>query len=88
MSGSHVERNLKGSATVQERMLAMSEFKQQIDPLADAKAWLAQMEKTLAKLAAERILQNEHDARAECRCVSPNCTMPKAATGSQKVVTN
>jgi hypothetical protein len=37
----------------------MSEFqspsKQNVDPLADAKAWLAHMEKALAKLAEEHV---------------------------------
>jgi len=52
----------------------MLEFKQQVDPLADAKAWLAHMEKALAKVAAERIHQNDDDAATESGRLSPNAT--------------
>jgi hypothetical protein len=45
-------------------MLSMSEFRSQIqhvDPLADARAWLARMEQTLARLAAECAPEREKD---------------------------
>jgi hypothetical protein len=44
----------------------MLEFKQQVDPLADAKAWLAHMEKTIEKLAAEHVHQDKNDRQPEC----------------------
>lgn len=31
------------------------------DPLADARAWMAHMEQTLARLAAEHTLENKND---------------------------
>jgi len=49
----------------------MLEFKQQVDPLAEAKAWLAHMEKTLARVAADSVLQNENDGSPECERPSP-----------------
>jgi hypothetical protein len=94
MSGSRVLRILngtrhpKGNAIHHERILPMSEFKQQVDPLAEAKAWLAQMEKALAKLAVEPVLQNENDAPAECGRGSADCTMPEAAKRSHRMVTH
>jgi hypothetical protein len=94
MSGSHVVRILdgtrypKGNAIHHERILPMSEFKQQVDPLAEAKAWLAHMEKTLAKLAAEPVLQDENGAGAEGGRPSPNFRMPEAAKRSQIIVAN
>jgi hypothetical protein len=45
-------------------MMAMSQFKshpQHADPLADARAWLAHMERTLARLAAEYALEKQND---------------------------
>lgn len=42
----------------------MSDLKSQLqhgDPLADARVWLAHMEKTLARLAAEHALEKEKD---------------------------
>jgi len=45
-------------------MLSMSELESQLrhaDPLADARAWLAQMERTLARLAAEYAVATEND---------------------------
>jgi hypothetical protein len=44
----------------------MSETESQLkqpDPLADARAWLAAMERTLARLAAEHERKQENDAR-------------------------
>jgi hypothetical protein len=60
----------------------MLEFKQQVDPLADAKAWLAHMEKTLAKVAAERVHQNDDDDSAESGRLSPNATNDRGGKGS------
>ena len=66
----------------------MSELKQLVDPLAEAKAWLAHMEKTLAKLAAEHARQHENDGPAECGGLSLNPMMTEAAKRSQKIVAN
>ena len=55
---------------IHEGMLSMSEFRSQIehvDPLADARAWLARMEQTLARLAAECAPEREKVRQFEDR---------------------
>jgi|RhiMethySRZTD1v2_1073278.scaffolds.fasta_scaffold3594734_1 hypothetical protein len=63
----------------------MLEFKQPADPLADAKAWLARMEKTLAKLAAECGLQNGNDdGPPECGRLPSNSKMIEGPDAQKK----
>jgi hypothetical protein len=61
---SHNPPCLSESYAAHERMQATLEFKTQPphpDPLADARAWLAHMEQTLVRLAAEYVPKEENE---------------------------
>jgi hypothetical protein len=52
----------------------VSEFNSQhqhADPLADARAWLEHMERTIARLAAERTLAKENDRPSGMATLTP-----------------